>query len=289
MHVRLGQYQSHVPCTITELGNGYDLILGEPWLKKHGVHMNFETESVVIRKGKHIITIKSRDVPKEVNLPLPKMLTAMQLKREVQKGSGMFLVQLQTVLPENTEVQGGKPKSAEVLLHEFSDVFAPLPPGLPLERAIGHTIPLEAESRPPFRPMYRLSPAELEETKRQIEEYVKKGWIEPSSSPYGSPILFVQKKDGTLRMVVDYCALNKQTIKNKYPLPRIDDLFDQLQGAKVFSSLDLAQGYHQIIITLEDVPKTAFRTPFGHYQFWVLSFGLTNAPATFQAVMNDIF
>ena len=150
VHVRLGQYQSHVPCTITELGNGYDLILGEPWLKKHGVHMNFETANVVIRKGKQIITVKSRDVPKEVNLLLPKMLTTMQLKREVQKGSGMFLVQLQTVLPENTEVQGGKPKSAEVLIHEFSDVFAPLPPGLPPEHAIGHTIPLEAESKPPY-------------------------------------------------------------------------------------------------------------------------------------------
>ena len=130
---------------------------------------------------------------------------------------------------------------------------------------------------------------EIEETKRQIAEYIHKGWIEPSSSPYGSPILFVKKKDGGLRMVIDYRALNKLTIKNRYPLPRIDDLFDQLAGSYVFSSLDLAQGYHQIRISEEDVPKTAFRVPFGHYQFKVLSFGLTNAPATFQGVMNKNF
>ena len=117
---------------------------------------------------------------------------------------------------------------------------------------------------------------------------MQKGFIEPSCSPFGAPILFVSKKDGTLRMCIDYRALNALTVKNRYPLPRIDDLMDRLQGATVFSSLDLASGYHQVRIPEEDVPKTAFRTPFGHYQFRVLSFGLTNAPSTFQAVMNRI-
>jgi hypothetical protein len=124
---------------------------------------------------------------------------------------------------------------------------------------------------------------------RQIEELLQKGWVEPSTSPYGAPILFVGKKDGGLRMCIDYRALNKLTVKNRYPLPRIDDLFDQLRGAQYFSSIDLAQGYHQIRIPPEDVPKTAFRTPIGHFQFKVLCFGLTNAPATFQQVMNQIF
>lgn len=135
---------------------------------------------------------------------------------------------------------------------------------------------------------YRLSPRELEEAKRQVTEFVLLGHVQDSTSPCSSPILFVQKKDGTLRMCVDYRALNKITTKNKYPLPRMDDLLDLLQGSKVFSSLDLASGYHQIRIMPEDVLKTAFSTPFGHYEFKVLPFVLTNAPATFQAVMNDI-
>jgi len=181
------------------------------------------------------------------------------------------------------------PAEARGLLREFGDVFEPPPDGLPPDRGVGHTIPLEPGHTPPFKGLYRLSPAELDEAKRQIDEYLRKGWIEPSSSPYGAPILFVTKKDGGLRMCIDSRALNKITVKNRYPLPRIEDLFDRLQGARYFSSLDLSQGYHQIRITDEDVPKTAFRTPFGHYQFRVLSFGLTNAPATFQCAMNAVF
>ena len=140
-----------------------------------------------------------------------------------------------------------------------------------------------------FKQIYRLSPAEKEEVQRQVQDLLSKGLIRPSTSPFGSPILFVKKKDGTLRMVIDYRSLNKITIKNKYPLPRIDDLFDRLQGGKYFSSLDLMSGYHQIKIKDSDVPKTAFRTPVGHYEFLVLPFGLSNAPATFQSVMNRIF
>ncbi|KAJ9534456.1 hypothetical protein QJQ45_016175 [Haematococcus lacustris] len=130
---------------------------------------------------------------------------------------------------------------------------------------------------------------EQEELKKQIKDYLAKGMIEPSSSPYAAPILFVQKKSDELRMCIDYRQLNKLTLRDQYPLPRIDDLFDRLSGCSVFSSLDLQVGYHQIRITPEDVPKTAFRTPEGHFQFKVLSFGLTNAPATFQRVMNDAF
>ncbi|KAJ9524354.1 hypothetical protein QJQ45_008542 [Haematococcus lacustris] len=130
---------------------------------------------------------------------------------------------------------------------------------------------------------------EHDELKQQIQDLLAKGMIEPSSSPYAAPVLFVQKKSGELRMCIDYRQLNKITLRDQYPLPRIDDLFDKLSGCKVFSSLDLQAGYHQIRITPEDVPKTAFRTPEGHFQFKVLCFGLTNAPATFQRVMNDAF
>ncbi|KAJ9525132.1 hypothetical protein QJQ45_017308 [Haematococcus lacustris] len=174
------------------------------------------------------------------------------------------------------------------LLAEYSDVFTPLT-GLPPDRSVGLTIPLEPGNRPPATPMYRLSKPEHDELKQQIQDLLAKGMIEPSSSPYAAPVLFVQKKSGELRMCIDYRQLNKITLRDQYPLPRIDDLFDKLSGCKVFSSLDLQAGYHQIRITPEDVPKTAFRTPEGHFQFKVLCFGLTNAPATFQRVMNDAF
>ena len=134
-----------------------------------------------------------------------------------------------------------------------------------------------------------MAPLELKELKVQMEELVSKGFVRPSTSPWGAPVLFVKKKDGSLRLCIDYRELNKVTIRNQYPLPRIDDLFYQLQGAKVFSKIDLRSGYHQLKIRSEDVPKTAFRTRYGHYEFLVMPFGLTNAPAVFMDLMNRIF
>ena len=134
-----------------------------------------------------------------------------------------------------------------------------------------------------------MAPLELKELKVQMEELVNKGFVRPSTLPWGAPVLFVKKKDGSLRLCIDYRELNKVTIRNQYPLPRIDDIFDQLQGAKVFSKIHLRSGYHQLKIRLEDVPKTAFRTRYGHYEFLVMPFGLTNAPAVFMDLMNRIF
>jgi len=129
----------------------------------------------------------------------------------------------------------------------------------------------------------------MNELKKQLAELSEKGFIRPSTSPFGAPVLFVHKKEGTLRLCVDYHALNKVTIKNQYPLPRIEELMDRLAGAKYFSKIDLYSGYHQICIKEKDVPKTVFRTRYRHYEFLVLPFGLTNAPATFMTLMNDIF
>ena len=125
--------------------------------------------------------------------------------------------------------------------------------------------------------------------KIQLQELTDKGFIQPSTSPWGSPVLFVRKKVGTLRLCIDYRQLNRVTIKNRYPLPRIDDLFDQLKGACVFSKIDLRSGYYQLKIKDEDVHKTAFRTRYGHYEFLVMPFGLTNAPAAFMRLMNEVF
>ena len=136
--------------------------------------------------------------------------------------------------------------------------------------------------------MFQYSPAELKEMQAQVQELLKQGLIQKSTSPFGSPALFVKKKDGTLRMCIDFRGLNKITVPNRYPLPRIDDLLDRLQGAKVFSSLDLLSAYHQIRLKPEDVPKTAFRTPFGLYEYKVMPYGLTNAPSVFMQAMNDL-
>ena len=161
--------------------------------------------------------------------------------------------------------------------------------GLPPEREVEFAIELERGTAPISKAPYRMAPAELAELKKQLEELLEKGYIRPSVSPWGSPVLFVKKKDGSMRLCIDYRQLNKVTIKNRYPLPRIDDLLDQLVGASVFSKIDLRSGYHQLRVRAEDVSKTAFRTRYGHYEFLVMPFGLTNAPAVFMDYMNRIF
>ena len=138
-------------------------------------------------------------------------------------------------------------------------------------------------------PPYRLSLVELRELKAQLEELLNKGFIRPSTSPWGAPVLFVKKKDGSLRLCIDYRQLNRVTIRNQYPLPRIDELFDQLQGSRVYSKIDLRSRYHQLRVLESDVPKTAFRTRYGHYEFLVMPFGLTNALAAFIDLMNRVF
>ena len=175
------------------------------------------------------------------------------------------------------------------VVKEFPDVFPKDLPGLPPDREIEFAIVLIPGTEPIHKAPYRMAPVELQELKTQLRDLEEKGFIRPSVSPWGAPVLFVKKKDGSLRLCTDYRELNKVTIKNKYPLPRIDDLFDQLQGSKVFSKIDLQSGYHQLKIKASDIPKTAFRTRYGHYEYLVMPFGLTNAPATFMDLMNRVF
>nr|ABA92238.1 retrotransposon protein, putative, Ty3-gypsy subclass [Oryza sativa Japonica Group] len=175
------------------------------------------------------------------------------------------------------------------IVREFGEVFPEELPGMPPKREIEFRIDLAPGTTPLHKRPYRMAANELAEVKKQLEELKEKGYIRPSTSPWGAPVIFVEKKDKTKRMCVDYRALNEVTIKNKYPLPRIDDLFDQLKGATVFSKIDLRSGYHQLRIREEDIPKTAFTTRYGLYEFTVMSFGLTNAPAFFMNLMNKVF
>ncbi|GJW53625.1 putative reverse transcriptase domain-containing protein [Tanacetum coccineum] len=174
------------------------------------------------------------------------------------------------------------------VVRDFPEVFPDDLLGLPLVREIEFHIDLIPGASLVVRSPYRLAPSEMLELSNQLKELQEKGFIRPSHSPWGAPVLFVKKKDGSMRMCIDYRELNKLTIKNRYPLPRIDDLFDQLQGACCFSKIDLRSGYHQLRVREEDIPKTAFRTRYGHFEFTVMPFGLTNAPAIFMDLMNRV-
>ncbi|WMV58889.1 hypothetical protein MTR67_052274 [Solanum verrucosum] len=171
----------------------------------------------------------------------------------------------------------------------YPEVFPDDLPGVPPEREIDFGIDFLPDTQPISILPYRMAPVELKELKEQLKDLLDKGFITPSISPWGAPVLFVKKKADSLKMYIDNRQLNKVTIKNKYPIPRIDDLFDKLQGASHFSKIDLRSSYHQLKVRDSDIPKTAFKTRYGHYKFVVMSFRLTNAPAAFMDLMNRVF
>ncbi|KAJ4943956.1 hypothetical protein NE237_005596 [Protea cynaroides] len=211
------------------------------------------------------------------------ILSALKAKRCLEKGGVGYLVSVVDIPAESLKMEDID------VVREFPDVFPEELLGLPSDRATEFVIDLMPGSTLVSKAPYRMAPTELKELKTQLQELLDKGFIGPSISPWGAPVLFVKKKDRSVRLCIDYRELNKLTIKNRYPLPRIDDLFDQLQGAKVFSKIDFRPGYHQLKIKAGNIPKTAFRTRYGHYEFLVMSFGLTNAPASFMELMNRVF
>ncbi|GJX14916.1 putative reverse transcriptase domain-containing protein [Tanacetum coccineum] len=200
------------------------------------------------------------------------------------KGCPVFLAHATT---KEVEDKSEKKLLKDVpIVRKFPEVFPEDLPRLPPTRQVEFQIVLIPGAAPVGRAPYRLAPSEMKELSEQLKELSDKGFIRPSSSPWGAPILFVKKKDRSFRMCIDYREMNKLTVKNQYPLPRIDDLFDQLQGSSVYSKMALRSGYHQLRVREEDIPKTAFRTRYGHYEFQVMPFGLTNAPAIFMDLMN---
>jgi hypothetical protein len=175
------------------------------------------------------------------------------------------------------------------VVRDFPDVFLEELPRMPPDREVEFVIDLLHGTAPISKQPYRMSVEELKELKKQLTELQEAGYIRLSSSPWGALVLFVQKKDGSHRMCVDYRSLNDVTMKNKYLLPHIEDLFNQMRDARVFSKIDLRSGYHQMKIRPSDIPKTVFSTRYGLYEFTVMSFGLTNAPTYFMNLMNKVF
>ncbi|GJX06056.1 reverse transcriptase domain-containing protein [Tanacetum coccineum] len=211
------------------------------------------------------------------------VISSIRTQKYIDQGCQVFLIQM--MKEEKTETPERQIEDVPVV-RDFPEVFLEDLSGLPLTRQVEFHIELIPRAAPVARAPYRLAPTEMKELAEQLKELSDKGFIRPSSSPWGAPILFVKKKDGSFRMCIDYHELNKLTVKNRYPLLRIDDLFDQLQGSNIYSKIDLRSGYHQLRVREEDIPKTAFRTRYGHYEFRVMPFGLTNAPAVFMDLMN---
>nr|GFC08373.1 putative reverse transcriptase domain-containing protein [Tanacetum cinerariifolium] len=202
------------------------------------------------------------------------------------KGCQVFLAH---VTKKEAEGKSKKKQLENVpIVRDFLEVFPEDLPSLPLTRQVVFQIDLIPGAAPVARPPYRLAPFKMKELSEQLKELSDKGFIRTSSSPWGAPVLFVKKIVGSFRMCIDYRELNKLTMKNRYPLPKIDDLFDQLQGSSVYSKIDLRSGYHQLQVREEDVLKMAFRTRYGHYEFQVMPFSLTNAPAVFMDLMNRV-
>ncbi|GKD19049.1 putative reverse transcriptase domain-containing protein [Tanacetum coccineum] len=214
------------------------------------------------------------------------IISCTKTQKYMLKGCPVFLAHVTT---KETEDKSEKKRLEDVpIVQDFPEVFPEDLLGLPPTRQVEFQIDLIPGAAPVAWAPYRLAPSKMKELSDQLKELSDKGFIRPSSSPWGAPVLFVKKKDGSFRMCIDYRELNKLMVKNRYPLPRIDDLFDQLQGLSIYSKIHLRSGYHQFRVHEEDIPKTAFRTRYGHYEFQVMPFGLTNASVVFMDLMNRV-
>ena len=276
--IRIREYE--FPGDLIELSlREFDVILGMDWLSRHQVVDDCRMKRVTLRtsSGEEVTFIGER------SNHLSNVISATIARTMVRKGCEAYLayvIDMKKVEPSFSDIP---------TVSDYSDVFPEEFPGLPPHREIEFAIDVVSGATPASITPYRMDPMELKELKLQLQELLEKGFIRLSVSPWGALVVFLKKKDGTLQLCVDYRKLNKMTVKNKYPLPRIDDLFDQLKGSCVFSKIDLRSGYHQLRIKDTNVHKTMFRMRYGHYEFLVMPFGLTNAPTDFMYLMNRVF
>ena len=257
----------------------FDVILEMDWLSRHQAIVDCRMKRVTLRTPNEdeVTFIGDR------SNHLSNVISTATARTMVRKGCEAYLAYVIDTVKARLSV------SDIPTVSDFSNVFSKELPGLPPHREIEFAIDVVSGATPASITPYKMAPLELKELNLQLQELLEKGFIRPSVSPWGAPMLFVQKKDGTLWLCIDYRQLNKLMVKNNYLLPIIDDLFDQLKGASIFSKIDLRYGYHQLRIKDADVHKTTFRTRYGHYEFLVMPFGLTNAPAAFMDLMNRVF
>ncbi|GJV08093.1 putative reverse transcriptase domain-containing protein [Tanacetum coccineum] len=256
----------------------FNVVIGMDWLSKYHariicdekvVHIPIDGETLIIRGDRSKTRLS--------------LISCIKTERYISRGYQVFVAQVM-------EKKSDEKRLEDIpVVREFLEVFPENLPGLPPVRQVEFQIDLMPGAAPVARAPYRLAPSEMQELSDQLQELADRGFIQPSTSPWGDPVLFVKKKDRSFKMCIDYREMNKLIVKNRYPLPRIDDLFDQLQGSSTYSKIDLRSGYHQLRAKDEDIPKTAFRTRYEHYEFQVMPFGLTNAPTVFMDLMNRIF
>jgi hypothetical protein len=299
--LRMQGLASQLNFAVIDMPVAFDVILGDAWLKSMKAQLNYEAATCTVKgKGKNPVILFMDAPSRQPPSAQPALLSYAQAQ-QLSKQDFWYCLMVVKQVPTPADSSDAAvcaaaatgPQDARVakLQADYPTVFTDHPPHGGSKLQIDYeVIPLEPGTTPILRPMFRYSPAEMEEMENQIQQLLELGYIQPSLSPFGAPVLFVKKPRSTeLRMCFDYRAINRLTRRIAFPLPRIDEMLDHLTGAKVFSLVDLRQAYHQAKLLDSDVPKTSFRSPFGHYDYLTLSFGLVNAPSAFQSLMNKLF
>jgi hypothetical protein len=278
--LQIGDY--HVKSHMFSINmGGCDIVLGADWLRTLGpILMDFKALTMQFDQEGHQYKFQG------ITVGSPEVISSHHMEKLLKKGHSGVIAQLHAIQETETPPV---PQNLQALLFKHQMVFS-TPQGLPPSCGVhDHSIPLVPKILPPNIRLYRHPFSQKNEIEKMVQELLNAGVIHPSMSPYSSPIVMVLKKEGSWRICHEFRALNKLTIKDKFPIPVIDDLLDELSGTQFFTKLDLRSGYHQIHMKEVDIPKMAFRTHEGHYEFLVMPFGLCNAPSTFQSLMNHVF